>query len=262
MTCGCPSSLNVPPPNSDTGCLSCVSQCCNINMCPPPHCCSEVLLTYDCGTCPPRLMFNSNTPEYSDGFDALKVSSEFGNPPTFAPLSIPNNTDRVTSFYYGYGSEPCPKYTCHQAYVTVYSGGPMCCLYTSGNSIFAVGAGTVSAVGYGCGGVVMINGKYPPVHVTDGSAIVVTIEHTIRCCSCKFVSLKNLCVSSSLNLEAAYWRRYNGKLLLDPRKYIEKLNATRKQKVAERVYQLAEKRGYALRPTRSGRRHLIIRKKR
>lgn len=235
----------------------CFANCCKT--CPPDNCCDEIHINFDCGSS------KNCEPEYEAGCDCPPVAlmpdideltladmqsdaivafeDDLPPPPTFDFESevYPNWSDTVFAQENGCGSIPCTSIQ-----VTLTTSG--CCLELSGNTIYAVGAGDISAKidpsSYDdCGEfTVLVNGNSPPYFAMDGEEISVTLQpsNTDECGCCER-SKTNPCVSGAM------WatRTESGKtiLMVNRKLLIQRMNKMKKLRIQQRMNKLRRSKG-------------------
>lgn len=165
---------------------------CNCKCCPPCPCYTSWTYVYVCGSpsygcCTgPVATFNSPSlpdldvefPEFEYPSYMFNIGGDTGE--VFAQNTAPPVMDYTTC------SIPCSTIT-----ITLTTSG--CCLFGSGFSFTAIGAGTVSLSGCGsaCNGTFYcsINGGGPSVNVDDCGGVGVSITPpSSYCCSCCLIS--------------------------------------------------------------------------
>lgn len=220
----------------------CFADCCG-HMCPPEDCCKVITINYQCGSTvqqyPP-----SGCPCVYNGINFHGILyKKKNNLPPMPSFDLENKTysDSIFSLY------DC-SIPCNEIVVTITTSG--CCLYMSGQSIYAVGPGTVTASlstgssaetptetptetpspGSDCGNLLLtINGvEGNSVYVQDGESISISlIPQNSDCCQCCEVSRS--CGTTSL------WamKQINNKkfLVLNKENFIRKLNILRSIKI-------------------------------
>lgn len=121
-------------------------------------------------------------------------------------------------------------------------GSGVCCIEYLGGSFRAVGNGYVD-VNYSaivpdgtCGAfVVKINGSDPPIYVTDGTSLSVSVVSMDPvCCPCGQTGTSNPC---GLSMRMAAMMR-NDKIILDRKAVVQKVAAVRKQRLQQKMRML------------------------
>jgi hypothetical protein len=209
----------------------CFVGCCG-NMCPPDDCCDSVLIYFECGS--------TKTESYSMGCDCIydaitlhgvlfKKKNNIPSMPAFN-LSQDENSEFVFGLYLGV---QC-SIPCSQVMVTLTTTG--CCLYLSGQTVYAVGSGSVSAQisassVQGCGEIkVQINGiETTTIDVEDGDAINVTVVPSEpACCNCCEVARECTSTGSMWVLKEVNNKKF---LSLNKNKFIKRMNILRREKI-------------------------------
>lgn len=234
----------------DDGLGGCFSGCCK-KTCPPPNCCPTVTIKYECGS-PRQFDFPqgcAGTAAIAASTSNIEVNYEVPNPlleneeddlPTFKQHSV-LDPDNDVVFALAACSIPCVDVT---VTLSIVSGA--CCFDVVGNSIFMVGSGVITASvspasdspirGSGCGLFnVTINGSNPPVSVSDGSGVGVSVSAPFSnppgCCPCNQQSVTNPCASSLYVLKG-------NKVTLNKTEILRQVNHIRKIKIAEKIRKL------------------------
>lgn len=209
----------------------CFVGCCG-DMCPPDDCCDSVLIYFECGS--------RKTETYSIGCDCvydginlhgILFKKKNNNPPIPAfNLSQNQNSEFVFGQYLGIQcSIPCA-----QVIVTLTTTG--CCLYVSGQMVYAVGGGEIQAQisvpnVQGCGDIkIKINGvETTVVSVKDGDPIEVTVTPSeTDCCECCEVARDCTTMGSMWILKETNNKKF---LSLNKNKFIKRMNILRREKI-------------------------------
>lgn len=219
-------------------CLGTGDYCgCNCKCCPPNPCYTSWTYIYLCG---------SSISEYPAGCDCTPITSvpAMKNPGPSLGVDFPdfdfpefkdaeeNGTEKKFTFSVGGGGCSIP---CSTTVITLTTTG--CCLYGSGFSFIAVGAGTVTLSGCGeaCEGqfVCSINGQGTSVNVADCDPVSVSISPpSSSCCSCCLVSSSGTLLNPGAALaystrDVSTGRRKN---FINTRNLIEKMRKAKRWK--------------------------------
>jgi len=210
--------------------------CCPCPCCPPP-CCSSVTVDFTCGSQGVQGCTDPITKETSYADFILKedgttiVGQE-------AAVSISVMTLGIVPASYQQGGS---SDTGTQGGQGPQASG-ICCIEYLGGSFRAVGNGYVNYTGTlppptGSCTVftVKINGQIPPVYVTDGTSLTITVESADPvCCPCAQTGTSNPC---GLTMRMAAMMR-NDKIVLDRKAVVQKVAAVRKQKLQQKMRML------------------------
>lgn len=120
----------------------------------------------------------------------------------------------------------------------------VCCIEYNGGTFRAVGNGYVDITFSQppptgtCGTFeVLINGQVPPVYVTDGTILTITVNSEDPvCCPCSQTSTSDPCNPSMAFRMAAIMR--NDRIILDRKKVVQKVAALRRQKLQQKMRML------------------------
>lgn len=204
----------------------CFVNCCG-NVCPPQDCCDSITITYQCGSTAGQYPAEGCSCVYS-GINFHGILYKKKNLPPMPSFDLENKTHSESVFILYDCSIPCSNIT-----VTLTTSG--CCLYLSGQSVYAVGSGDVSAslssrCAGNCGNLnLILNGtKRNSVSVSDGDLISVSlIPQNSNCCQC--CEVHRSCGSTSVWL----LKQKNNKkfLVLNKEKFIKRLNILRTIKI-------------------------------
>jgi hypothetical protein len=198
------------------------ADCCPCKCCPPP-CCASVCAEFVCG--------NQAVPGHQGSPATDPIVMEDG-------LTCIVMEDGTTFI----GQEDDNAKSSFAATFCIVPGTPgVCCIEYLGGAFRAVGNGYVTYTGSApddcpCGNLtVRINGSIPPVYVTDGTSLSLTVvSEDPSSCPCSQVGTSNPC---GLSMRMAAVMR-NDKIILDRKAVVQKVAAVRRQKMQQKMRML------------------------